>query len=63
MQEKAAAEAEAKSKARISELEAMLVAIKAEKAKVSTITIDEILAAEPAVKAEINEGIKKDIWY
>ncbi len=54
---------EASAKKRITELEAMLAAVQVEKAKIQTLTIDEVLAADPALRAELNTEIKEDKWY
>ena len=54
---------EASAKKRMGELEAMLVALTEEKAKIKTLTVDQVLAADPALRAELNKEIVEDKWY
>ena len=61
--EAAAAAAEARSKTRISELEKELVALAAEKEKLKTLTVDDVLTAEPALREKLNADIRADKWY
>lgn len=61
--EKEAAKAGEEALVRIAELEAELEAVKADKDKLSTVTMDEIFEKEPELKTEIDEEIKKDEWF
>lgn len=63
MQSKQAVEMEADAKKQIALLEAQLVALKVEGEKMATLTVDEVLAADPKLKAELDEEIKQDKWY
>jgi hypothetical protein len=63
LQDKAALAMEASAKKRMGELEAMLVALTEEKAKIKTLTVDQVLAADPALRAELNKEIVEDKWY
>jgi hypothetical protein len=61
--DKEAAAAEAVARKRIGELEAELAALAVEKEKLKTVTLDEVLAADPALAAKVNEDIRADKWY
>lgn len=54
---------EADAKKQIALLEAQLVALKVEGEKMATLTVDEVLAADPKLKAELDDEIKQDKWY
>ena len=61
--DKQATAAEAHAKQRIAELEKELVALAAEKEKLKTLSVDEVLAADPALHAKLNDEIRADKWY
>ena len=61
--DKLASAAEASAKTRIAELEKELTTLAADKAKLMTVSVDEVLAAEPALREQLNADIKADKWY
>ena len=61
--EKQAAAAEAAATKRIAELEKELAQLAADKAKLKVVSVDEMLAAEPALREQLNAEIKADKWY
>jgi hypothetical protein len=58
-----ATKAEASARTRIAELEKELVTLAADKAKLKNVTVDEVLAAEPALREQLNNEIRADKWY
>lgn len=61
--EKAAAAAEATATKRIAEIERELKALSAEREKLKTLTVDDVLAAEPALRKQLDTEITQDKWY
>jgi hypothetical protein len=61
--EKKAEAAAAKSAARMEEIKKEIAAIAAEREKLKTLTIDEILAADPKLLEKLNQDIRDDKWY
>ena len=61
--EKKAEAVAAKSAVRIEEIQKELAALAVEKEKLKTLTIDEILAADPALREKLNQEIRADKWY
>ena len=60
---KEATAAETAAKARIAELEAQLKVLAVEKANIKTLTIDEVLAGDAPLAAELNKEIISGKWY
>ncbi len=61
--EKQAAAAEVHAKTRIAQLEKELLTLAADKQKLKTVSVDEVLAAEPALREQLNADIRNDKWY
>lgn len=61
--EKKAEAAAAKSAARMEEIKKEIAAIAAEREKLKTLTIDEILASDPKLLEKLNQEIRDDKWY
>ena len=61
--DKKAEAAAAKSAKRMEEIKKEIAAIAVEKEKLKTLTIDEILAADPALREKLNQEIREDKWY
>ena len=61
--EKKAEAAAAKSAQRMEEIKKEIAAIAVEKEKLKTLTIDEILTADPALREKLNQEIRDDKWY
>ena len=53
----------AKSAARMEEIKKEMAAIALEREKLKTLTIDEILAADPKLLEKLNQDIRDDKWY
>jgi len=51
------------AKKRITELDAELAAVKAQREKLATMTMDEYFEAAPEMKKELDEKIKRDEWF
>jgi hypothetical protein len=54
---------EESAKKRIAELQAELAALQKESEKMATLTADDVLAADPKLKEELNQEIREDKWY
>ena len=48
---------------RIAELQLELAAVKKESERMATLTVDEVLASDPKLAAELDTEIKDDKWY
>ena len=63
LQSKQALEIEAAATKRIAELKLELAAVRKESERMATLTVDEVLAADPKLAAELDKEIKEDKWY
>lgn len=61
--EKKAEASAAQSAKRMEEIKREIAAIAVEKEKLKSLTIDEILAADPALKQKLDQEIREDKWY
>jgi hypothetical protein len=54
---------EAGAHKRIAELEVMLAGLQTEKSKLKSLTVDEVLADDPALANELNKELQEGKWY